>query len=100
MAIGSGRHYRQRRLTTDEVLSIDIRLVPPRLPHIWIPGEQEYPLYIKGTEDVINLGVKTGETITEINQASVTYSPRNFGGEQAYFLCPYPNNIFVLSLTF
>ena len=70
--IGSGRHHRERRYTTDEVVAIDIRDVF-RLPlHLdtWhaAPHNQKhhFPLYVRVRHDVITFGVRTNGDIEEI----------------------------------
>ena len=92
--IGSGRHHRERRLTTDEVIRIDIRTIFPMPLHggIWhlLPHDLSHglPLYVKVAENVITIGRGEEDTIEVIAQVDTTVSPRNFGSAQPYFLCP------------
>ena len=90
---GSGRHYREKRQTTYDVTSIDIRDIdyPSLPPELWILGQQQThgdPLYIKANGDDLLFGARQGNSISIIGNATLTWSSRNFGGKQTYFLCP------------
>ena len=93
-SITSGRHHRERRLTTDEVIRIDIRDIV-RLPiHLdtWhvLPRDLEcgFPLHVRVRGDDVTIAIGVYGDIQEIGHAAITWSPRNFGGSQPYLVCP------------
>jgi len=87
----SGNHSREKRLTIDELPSIEVREIAylPLLPELWVspPFQEVRGLKVQGDESVVVFGLKSGGKITEIGAAGLTYSTRNFGGQQAYFQC-------------
>ena len=92
-SICSGRHFRERQHTTNDVLSIDIRDLNhlPLTPDLWTRGPQPTigkPIYLKATDGELLFGKKNGNSLRVIGNATITWSPRNFGGAQPYFLCP------------
>jgi hypothetical protein len=89
----SGRYLRVRRQTTNDVTSINIKNIDYRIlpSDLWIRGGNQFfgdPLYIKATGNELLFGARQGNSISIIGNASLTWSSRNFGGKQTYFLCP------------
>lgn len=87
----SGNHRRDRRLTTDELHSIHVSDICglPLLPNIWItpPTYGIRNLRVCGSRSRVVFGAMTKSSVIEIGAADIIHSPRNFGGQQAYFQC-------------
>tara|TARA_E500000305_G_scaffold48759_1_gene38096 strand:+ start:5439 stop:6107 length:669 start_codon:yes stop_codon:yes gene_type:complete len=87
----SGNHSRDRRLTTDELPFIHVSDISglPLLPELWItpPTLGIRNLRVIGSHNRAVFGAKAQSGVIEIGSADLMYSARNFGGQQAYFLC-------------
>lgn len=91
--LGSGRYYREKRQTTIELSSVDIRDIDylSLPPDLWIRGPQQNhgdSIYINAGDNELLFGIRQGNSVRVIGNAALTWSPRNFGGAQPYFLCP------------
>ena len=87
----SGNHYRERRKTTDEMPRINVGDIAtmPLLPEFWQspPSTEINCLRVCGRDNLVIFGIATTSKVIEIGAAGLTYSARNFGGQQVYFHC-------------
>jgi len=99
----SGNHSRDRRLTTEELPCIHVRDIDylPLFPDLWIspPYPEIKGLRVRGNESVVVFGLAAASRIIEIGAAGLTYSTRNFGGQQAYFQCQCGRRIISLYMS-